>query len=583
MLFSKKHKIGDTISQLRKEKGWTQAELANKLQVSDKAVSKWESNKGEPSIEFLPILAQLFDVSLDYLMTGKEKEDKIITISRLELCAKKDDVAMYRNFKIDSDYKDENGKTIFNYVFDYESKKLFTYLIENNEFFTYIEYYGDDSKTMEKFYYMEILCNDKNIINDLLKLDYINATNNTGLDDRVYRYINYKNTGLKIVRNCLSDRIIDKIVYDKNLNKAIKDTMIPEKIFSNTNLPISFPYIIYYVIRKKDYKLALSLLKKSLEYNEKQADQDKNDFNNVYGRGINYYKNFVNLPKEVFDNLLENEQYDLIDIANKVNTKKYGINHRPNLFQMTQYDIDSNKINHNSKLSKKEKDLQLCIHNGIICLDELIALNDYDLYEKTLKKYPANEYEIIFEAIKNKDYRKIFEYAVQHSITSIIDAIRNKKLDLIEENFCKYIRSKHSPSYGSNKIILSSDINKEYYTIYKRNFGLLNIKDKDNELSYQKFIDMKNKVILSKVLDKDIRFIEKACKTATQKELDEALTKIAPNNFKGIKILLNAGAKLHKTWREDDGWGYIVDRDEIDEIGTEILKKKINDILKEKK
>ena len=583
MLFSKKHKIGDTISQLRKEKGWTQAELANKLQVSDKAVSKWESNKGEPSIEFLPILAQLFDVSLDYLMAGKEKEDKIITISRLELCAKKDDVAMYRNFKIDSDYKDENGKTIFHYVFDYESKKLFTYLIENNEFFTYIEYYGDDSKTMEKFYYMEILCNDKNIINDLLKLDYINATNNTGLDDRVYRYINYKNTGLKIVRNCLSDRIIDKIVYDKNLNKAIKDTMIPEKIFSNTNLPISFPYIIYYVIRKKDYKLALSLLKKSLEYNEKQADQDKNDFNNVYGRGINYYKNFVNLPKEVFDNLLENEQYDLIDIANKVNTKKYGINHRPNLFQMTQYDIDSNKINHNSKLSKKEKDLQLCIHNGIICLDELIALNDYDLYEKTLKKYPANEYEIIFEAIKNKDYRKIFEYAVQHSITSIIDAIRNKKLDLIEENFCKYIRSKHSPSYGSNKIILSSDINKEYYTIYKRNFGLLNIKDKDNELSYQKFIDMKNKVILSKVLDKDIRFIEKACKTATQKELDEALTKIAPNNFKGIKILLNAGAKLHKTWREDDGWGYIVDRDEIDEIGTEILKKKINDILKEKK
>lgn len=574
MLFSKKHKIGDTISQLRKEKGWTQAELANKLQVSDKAVSKWESNKGEPSIEFLPILAQLFDVSLDYLMTGKEKEDKIITISRLELCAKKDDVAMYRNFKIDSDYKDENGKTIFHYVFDYESKKLFTYLIENNEFFTYIEYYGDDSKTMEKFYYMEILCNDKNIINDLLKLDYINATNNTGLDDRVYRYINYKNTGLKIVRNCLSDRIIDKIVYDKNLNKEIKNTMIPEKISSDTNLPISFPYIIFYVMKKKDYKLAKILLEKSLEYNEKQAEQDKLYHSYSMG-GLHYYKNFVNLPKEVFDNLLENEQYDLIDIANKVNTKKYGINHRPNLFQMTQYDIDSNKINHNSKLSKKEKDLQLCIHNGIICLDELIALNDYDLYEKTLKKYPANEYEIIFEAIKNKDYRKIFEYAVQHSITSIIDAIRNKKLDLIEENFCKYIRSKHSPSYGSNKIILSSDINKEYYTIYKRNFGLLNIKDKDNELSYQKFIDMKNKVILSKVLDKDTRFIEKACKTATQKELDEALTKIAPNNFKGIKILLDAGAKVHKEWIDEDGYRH----DDIDNIETEILKKKINDIL----
>ena len=83
-------------------------------------------------------------------------------------------------------------------------------------------------------------------------------------------------------------------------------------------------------------------------------------------------------------------------------------------------------------------------------------------------------------------------------------------------------------------------------------------------------------------LDKDIRFIEKACKTANQQELDDALTKVAPNNFKAINILLNFGAKLHKTWTEDDGWGYMVNRDEIDEIGTEILKKKIKDVLGEK-
>ena len=86
-------------------------------------------------------------------------------------------------------------------------------------------------------------------------------------------------------------------------------------------------------------------------------------------------------------------------------------------------------------------------------------------------------------------------------------------------------------------------------------------------------------VPLKNVLDKDIRFIEKACKSATQQELDDALTKIQPNNFKGINILLNFGAKLHKTWEEDDGWGYMVNRDEIDEIGTEILKQKIKDIL----
>ena len=88
MLFKKKHKIGDTIAKLRKEKGWAQNELADKLHVSDKAISKWESNKGYPSIEFLPALAELFGVTLDYLMTGKEVEEKIITMSKLELCAK---------------------------------------------------------------------------------------------------------------------------------------------------------------------------------------------------------------------------------------------------------------------------------------------------------------------------------------------------------------------------------------------------------------------------------------------------------------------------------------------------------------
>ena len=83
------------------------------------------------------------------------------------------------------------------------------------------------------------------------------------------------------------------------------------------------------------------------------------------------------------------------------------------------------------------------------------------------------------------------------------------------------------------------------------------------------------KVFLLKVLDKNIKFVEKACKNATQEELDKALTIVEPNNFKAINILLNHGAKLHKVWTEDDGWGYVVNRDEIDEIGTELLKKKI--------
>ena len=96
-LFDKKHSVGKTIAALRKEKGWTQVELAEKLQVSDKAVSKWEKDDSSPSVEFFPTLADLFGVSIDYLMTGKTLEPEIVPMSKIELCAKKDDVKLFES------------------------------------------------------------------------------------------------------------------------------------------------------------------------------------------------------------------------------------------------------------------------------------------------------------------------------------------------------------------------------------------------------------------------------------------------------------------------------------------------------
>ena len=61
------HSIGQTIAALRKAKGWTQAQLAEKLNISDKAVSKWEIGEGTPSVEFYPLLAEIFSVTCDYL------------------------------------------------------------------------------------------------------------------------------------------------------------------------------------------------------------------------------------------------------------------------------------------------------------------------------------------------------------------------------------------------------------------------------------------------------------------------------------------------------------------------------------
>ena len=65
--------IGDNIARLRKGAGLTQAELAEKLGVSDKAVSKWENGQGYPDITIFPRLSEIFCVSIDRLMLGEEK------------------------------------------------------------------------------------------------------------------------------------------------------------------------------------------------------------------------------------------------------------------------------------------------------------------------------------------------------------------------------------------------------------------------------------------------------------------------------------------------------------------------------
>ena len=68
-----KGNLGKMIKRLRTKAHLTQAELAERLGVSDKAISKWESGAGYPDITQLPALSSLFSVSVDYLLKGNPR------------------------------------------------------------------------------------------------------------------------------------------------------------------------------------------------------------------------------------------------------------------------------------------------------------------------------------------------------------------------------------------------------------------------------------------------------------------------------------------------------------------------------
>lgn len=70
--------FGEKLLKLRKEKGLSQEALAEKLNTSRQAVSKWENGQGYPETEKLLMIGKIFDVSIDYLLKsfGETKSDK---------------------------------------------------------------------------------------------------------------------------------------------------------------------------------------------------------------------------------------------------------------------------------------------------------------------------------------------------------------------------------------------------------------------------------------------------------------------------------------------------------------------------
>lgn len=86
----KKETFGNMVAVLRKQKGMMQLELAEKMGVTDKAVSKWERDLSFPDVSSIPKLAEILEVSVDELMqvkaeskedAPKKKADEIIDLA----------------------------------------------------------------------------------------------------------------------------------------------------------------------------------------------------------------------------------------------------------------------------------------------------------------------------------------------------------------------------------------------------------------------------------------------------------------------------------------------------------------------
>ena len=81
-----KRTIGKFISALRRANGMTQRELAERLFVSDKTVSRWERDESTPEITLIPVIAELFGVTSDELIRGERISSEKVERAEEERC-----------------------------------------------------------------------------------------------------------------------------------------------------------------------------------------------------------------------------------------------------------------------------------------------------------------------------------------------------------------------------------------------------------------------------------------------------------------------------------------------------------------
>lgn len=157
---------GETIKRLREKKKLTQKELAEKLMVSDKTISKWETNKGLPDLSILSELSNALSVSVPELLTGDVAVNKNISAnmrrSRFYVCpicgnvihAMGEGAFSCCGIRLPSQEAEEPDEQHRLYVEDVDGE-MFVYLdhpMEKSHSISFMAYVTDCHIQMEKLY-----------------------------------------------------------------------------------------------------------------------------------------------------------------------------------------------------------------------------------------------------------------------------------------------------------------------------------------------------------------------------------------------------------------------------------------------
>lgn len=260
-------KIGKFIQEKRKEKNLTQKELANKLGVTDRAVSKWERGVGCPDVSILEILSKELDCSILEILKGRKIENEIIKVTEADDYVK--------------DSMNISKQTTKEKIISYINKALVTTII-----------------------FIFLLLSYLNIVQiKYLKTEY-KFTTEYYENKKIQESINTLEKNINIIKNNqgkYSDEDYQKIISQlENMDKIIKSSKIYDYISNRKEITYTLNDLIkfndLYELMSQHYELTRTL--------EKYTDSSKMETYRNFISNVEILSNYQTTNMELYETFL---------------------------------------------------------------------------------------------------------------------------------------------------------------------------------------------------------------------------------------------------------------------------------------
>ncbi len=462
--------LNERIKSLRKRKNLTQLQFAELLNITDKAVSKWEVGEANPDISLLPKIADIFNVSLDYLLTGKKEEDNISLEDmdcekRIHYLIKKDDIENFIKYDYDkpsNEHKINIYRDVFNRYGNSQLRSLnipiWHEIIKENACKIFNR--CCDSLIEQTKYKISIAVLMTGILDDVIRkcieLDRADFLELLGV--KYFRISDIKNAN-----NTQKNTFYLPIVYERSYVKEATFFMLPktleyffecadkspksfeyiakievkaklniqqqrtfgrnEEYYTNTNLysniiELAIKYNKYDIIRNylEIFKSEVKLFNQ-IKYREWYSYEDTFLFTNnrIVARLFDFSSDIINklikigkldLGKEIIEH-----NKTIVDILNRISCK----NKNNSIYVISELDVERLYKLSKDDLSEEEKLKLEAVKNYLIDPIVLKKSRNLKLIREILDNNYYNYYEFAYESLRNKNVKDLFKFFVDNN------------------------------------------------------------------------------------------------------------------------------------------------------------------------